>query len=199
VDLLLQHGAEHLGQATDTASVLAMFALGLPGFCVFFLAIRAFQAMQDTRAAFMLYLVENGTNIAIAFLLFRDLGAKGLALSYSVAYSVAAVVALLVLRKRLGAIGGQAVLRSLLRSGSLSIAMALVVAFISALIGTGYGLAGWIKLFVAVGAGLIVYVGGAGAAASFSPWQNARRQRLGPTTWKGGRNAGNQGRHGQRQ
>ena len=195
VALLLQHGAEHFGQATETASVLAMFALGLPGFCIFFLAIRAFQAMQDTRSAFFLYLLENGTNIVVAFLLYRSLGAKGLALSYSVAYTLAAIVAVLVLRKHLGGIGGHAMVRSLMRSGALSIVMAVVVAFVAALIGTGSGLAGWLKLFVALGAGIVVYIGAAGAAASFSPWQNSRREKLGPSTAKGGGNGRHQDRH----
>ena len=34
-----------------------------PGFCTFLYMVRVFQAMQDTRTAFRLYLVENGINI----------------------------------------------------------------------------------------------------------------------------------------
>ena len=94
VTLLLQHGNEGAGAAHLTASVLALFALGLPGFCVFFLATRTFQAMQDTRSAFVLYVLENGLNILVAVLLYRPLGVRGLALSYSVAYTIAALAAL---------------------------------------------------------------------------------------------------------
>ena len=46
-----------------------MLALGLPGFCVFLYTVRAFQAMQDLRTAFWLYVVENGVNVALAIVL----------------------------------------------------------------------------------------------------------------------------------
>ena len=121
VSLLLQHHAETAGQSRLTASVLVMFALGLPGFCVFLLVIRTFQAMQDTRTAFVLYVLENGTNLLVAGLLYHPFGVRGLALSYSIAYTLAAVVALLVLRERLGTIGGgRSCGRPCGRSGSAS-------------------------------------------------------------------------------
>ncbi len=117
VPLVIGHGAERAAQASTTAATLAMFALGLPGFCIFLLAIRAFQAMQDTRTAFVLYVLENGTNILAALLLYRTpLGVRGLALAYSIAYTLAALVALAVLRERLGTIGGRSTLP---RRGSL--------------------------------------------------------------------------------
>ena len=92
IDLLLRHHAETGAAAATTAEVLVMFALGLPAFCVFLLTTRAFQAMQDTRTAFVLYVLENGTNILVAILLYHPLGVRGLALSYSVAYTVGALV-----------------------------------------------------------------------------------------------------------
>ena len=63
IDLVLAHGAETTAEADSTATALAMFALGLPGFCTFLYMVRVLQAMQDTRTAFRLYLVENGINI----------------------------------------------------------------------------------------------------------------------------------------
>jgi putative peptidoglycan lipid II flippase len=177
--LLLQHGAETHAAVELTARVLALFALGLPGFSVFFLATRAFQAMQDTRTAFVCYALENGTNILMAFVLYHPLGVRGLALAYSGAYTLAALVAVAVLRERLGRIGGRALLSSSLRSVALSIVMAAVVALVSALLGSGTGLAGWAKLLAAVAAGVVVYVGGAGAAGSLAAWQNARRPQSG--------------------
>lgn len=175
--LLLQHGAETHAEAELTAQVLALFALGLPGFSVFFLAIRAFQAMKDTRTAFVCYALENGANVLLAFVLYHRLGVRGLALSYSAAYTLAAFVALAVLRERMGRIGGRSLLGAALRSLLLSIAMAVVIAFVSALLGNGTGLAGWAKLLVTVTAGGGVYLGGAGAAGSVAAWQNARRRR----------------------
>lgn len=176
VTLLLQHGNEGAAAARLTASVLALFALGLPGFCMFFLATRAFQAMQDTRSAFVLYVLENGLNILVAVLLYRPLGVRGLALSYSIAYTVAAVAALSVLRERLGTIGGRALLASSARSVVLSLVMAFAVALVAAATGTGYGISGWIRLIVAVAAGAAVYLGSAGVAATVHDWQTSRRE-----------------------
>ena len=85
-----------------TGAALAMFALGLPGFCTFLYVVRVLQAMQRTQVAFWLYLLENGINIVLAVALVHPLGVRGLALSLSVAYSVAAVVGLVVLRGWLG-------------------------------------------------------------------------------------------------
>jgi putative peptidoglycan lipid II flippase len=195
--LLLQHGAEHHHDAELTASVLAMFALGLPGFCVFFLTTRAFQAMQDTRTAFVCYALENGTNVLLAFVLDTPLGVRGLALSYSIAYSVAAIVAIAVLRERIGRIGGRALLLGVGRAALLSVIMAFAVALVSALVGTSTGILGWAKLGLEVLAGGLVYLGGAGAAGSFSAWQTSRQ-----TSQRGRshtRRAGARGSHRHRQ
>jgi putative peptidoglycan lipid II flippase len=175
ITLVLQHGNFGPGAVDQTAATLALFALGLPGFCVFFLAIRTFQAMRDTRTAFYCYLLENGTNIALAFVFYRPLGIKGLALSYSIAYTLAAIAAVVVLHRRLGTIGGRAILSSSLRSVVLSVVMAVTIAFVAAVIGSGTGLFGWVRLLVTVAAGGIAYLGGAGIAASRRGWQTSRR------------------------
>jgi putative peptidoglycan lipid II flippase len=180
ISLVIDHGAEvaHGGApARTTAATLAMFALGLPAFCVYLLAVRAFQAMQDTRTAFVLYVLENATNILVALILYRtSLGVRGLALSYSIAYSVAALAALAVLHERLGTIGGVPLLRAAARSIALSLVMALAVALVAASTGGGRGVAGWIHLLLAVATGVLVYLGGAGCAASLRAWQTSRRR-----------------------
>ena len=56
--------------------------------------MRVLQSMQRTKFAFYLYLVENGLNIVLAFVLVHPLGVRGLALSLSIAYTVLAVLAL---------------------------------------------------------------------------------------------------------
>jgi putative peptidoglycan lipid II flippase len=176
VSLVLRHHAETSSEAHTTAAVLVMFSLGLPGFCLFFAAIRAFQAMQDTRTAFVLYILENGTNILAAILLYHPLGVRGLALSYSIAYTIGAFAALAVLRERLGTIGGSSLTTAALRSVGLSLLMAFVVALVATLIGTGSGLGGFMRLVLIVLAGAAVYLGGAAAAASARSWQTLRRR-----------------------
>ncbi|MCU1490937.1 MAG: integral rane protein MviN [Acidimicrobiaceae bacterium] len=179
VTLLLQHRAETASSAQLTASVLVMFALGLPGFCVFLLVTRALQAMQDARTAFVLYVFQNGTNLLLAALLYRPLAIRGLALSYSASYTLAALVALAVLRERVGTIGGRALLTATVRSTLLSLLMAFVVALVSAVVGSGTGIAGWAALLASVLAGVAVYLGGAGVAATVTGWQTSRRRRAG--------------------
>lgn len=182
VTLLLQHGNESASAAHLTAAVLVLFALGLPGFCAYFLATRTFQAMHDTRTVFWLYLIENGINIVLAFALYHRLGIQGLALSYSIAYFVAAILALVLLWDRLGSIGGRPLLMSSLRALVLSLVMAVVIAFVVTLTGTSGGIIGWIKLGFAVLVGGLTYLGGAGLAGTLRPPRAQRR--VPPPRWR---------------
>lgn len=174
--LVLQHGNLGASGAQLTGAVLILFALGLPGFCVFFLATRTFQAMRDSRTTFALYLFENALNIAIAIALYHRLGAQGLALSYSIAYTLSALGAVYLLRERLGTIGGRSVVRSSVRALVLSLLMAVVVALVVAVIGTGTGISGWLRLVVAITAGIGTYVFGAGVAGVLGTRRSRQRQ-----------------------
>ena len=60
VALLLGNGHSTPAETATTGAALAMFALGLPGFCTYLYLVRVLQSMQRTRVAFYLYLVENG-------------------------------------------------------------------------------------------------------------------------------------------
>jgi putative peptidoglycan lipid II flippase len=168
VTLILQHGEFTASDAHRTAAVLVLFSLGLPGYCVYFLAIRTFQAMRDTRTAFWCYAIENGINIALAVVFYHRLGIQGLALSYSIAYTIAAVIALVVIRHRLGTMGGRVIAASSLRSLAMAIVMAIVLALVVTLTGTSDGALGWGKLILATAAGGIAYFGGAGLAATLT-------------------------------
>ena len=66
VALLLGHGHSTAAGTAPTGEALAMFALGLPGFCTYLYVIRVLQSMQRTKVAFYLYLIENTINIALA-------------------------------------------------------------------------------------------------------------------------------------
>lgn len=101
VRTLLLHGRFDEGDARVTSATLACFALGLPGFSAFLFLTRVWQSMQDTRTAFLLYVVENGANIALAVALFPRFGVPGLAAAYGGAYTVGSLVTLVVLGRRL--------------------------------------------------------------------------------------------------
>jgi putative peptidoglycan lipid II flippase len=128
VAVLLGYHASSPASTTPTAQALAMLSLGLPGFCIFLYTVRGFQAMQDLRTAFWLYVVENGVNVALAIVLVGPIGVRGVALSISAAYTIAGVVGLLVLRARLGGLDWAIVARPLGRVALATVALVAAAA-----------------------------------------------------------------------
>ena len=159
VDIVLHHGAETSADANTMGSTLAMFSLGLPGFCTFLFMTRVLQSMQDTRTAFLIYLVENGINIVLGLVLVGPLGVRGLALSLSIAYTVAAVLALGIIRQRVGGLGGDDLTRPLKRvlGATLVMAVATVAALNVSSASSGAGLLARVVLAMVVGA--VAYAG----------------------------------------
>ena len=139
-----------------------MFALGLPGFCTFLYMVRVLQAMQDTRTAFRLYLVENGINIVFGVALVGPLGVRGLALSLSIAYTVAAVMALGVIRRRVGGSAATDLTTPVKRvvAATAVMAVATVLALNVSGATSGFGLLARVVLAVVVG--VVAYVGHGG-------------------------------------
>ncbi len=136
VAFLLGNGHSTPAQTATTGAALAMFALGLPGFCTYLYFVRVLQSMQRTKVAFFLYLVENGLNIVLALALVHPLGVRGLALSLSIAYTVAAVCALAVFRNWFGRLADRETWAPLGRVAIACIPMAVVVLVISNLSGS---------------------------------------------------------------
>jgi putative peptidoglycan lipid II flippase len=99
VVLVLAHGHLALVSAGLTGSMLAIFALGLPGFSAYLLIMRAFQAKQDTRSMFFLYVVENAVTVVAAFGLYPVMGARGLVVAWIGAYTLSLPLAWARLRK----------------------------------------------------------------------------------------------------
>lgn len=93
------HGHESLAKAGLTGSLLAIFALGMPGFSAYLLIMRAFQSKQDTRSMFWLYLGENALTVVGALALYPWLGVRGLAASWIGAYTLVLPVAWAKLRR----------------------------------------------------------------------------------------------------
>jgi putative peptidoglycan lipid II flippase len=159
IDLVLDHGGETSAQADATATALAVFALGLPGFCTFLYMVRVLQAMQDTRTAFRIYLVENGINIALGIALVGTLGVRGLALSVSVAYTVAAVIAVSVVAKKDDGLGGQELTTPITRVLVATAVMAVATVLALNVSGANSGLALLGRVTLAVLAGALAFVG----------------------------------------
>lgn len=171
--LLLAHGAasarlENSAVAT-TGATLAMFALGLPGFCAFQYVVRILQSMQRTRVAFWLYLVENGINVVLGIALVHPMGVRGLALSLSIAYSVAALIGLQLLRNWLGDLGDHHTWAPLRRVAAATVAMAAVVLVVVNVSGAMHGwalLGRVVASILAGGATFLVVVVALGALAA---------------------------------
>ena len=131
VALLLGIGHSTPAQTATTGAALAMFALGLPGFSAYLYLVRVLQSMQRTKVAFFLYLVENALNVALALVLVRPLGVRGLALSLSIAYTVSAVLALAVFRQWFGRLATAESWSPLRRVALACLPMAVVVLVVS--------------------------------------------------------------------
>jgi putative peptidoglycan lipid II flippase len=185
VALLLGHGHSTPAQTADTGAALAMFALGLPGFCTYLYVVRVLQSMQRTRVAFFLYLVENAINVVLAVVLVHSLGVRGLALSLSVAYTVGALIGLALLYRWFGRLGTAATWSPLRRVGASTVAMGVVVLVVSNLSGATHEPALVIRVVGSVAAGLIAY---AGVAVGLGRRRDALRRSRRPFT-PGGRAA----------
>jgi putative peptidoglycan lipid II flippase len=165
-DLIFAHGATSTAGAGTIGSTLAMFSLGLPGFCVFLYMTRVLQSMQDTRTAFYLYLVENVINVAVGLALVGPLGVRGLALSLSIAYSVTAVLAVSVIRGRLGGFGGDQVSQPLKRVVISSAVMAVVTVLAVNVSSAETGFGVFFRVALAVVVGVLAYAGTAALLAA---------------------------------
>jgi putative peptidoglycan lipid II flippase len=162
IDLGVLYGHVSPSGAAAIGSSLAWFAAGLPGFSAFALLMRAFQAMQDTRSMFALYVVENALTVVGTVALYPSMGVRGLALAWVAPYSLVAVVAAVRLGRRTGSLGGSLTVRALARIAVATAAMVAVLLALRPLLPGGHshlGLA--LRLVVDVVAATAVYVGAA--------------------------------------
>jgi putative peptidoglycan lipid II flippase len=158
VRMLLEHGAMSAGDARTVADVLAVMAVGLPAFSAYLLLMRAFQAMQDTRTVFLLYLGENAANVGLALALYPAYGVQGLAAAFAAAYVAGTVMALAAMRGRTAGIDGRAIARTGARVAAASAVMAAAAGAASLLVGGDSGARLVARVGVGVVAGVTVYV-----------------------------------------
>jgi putative peptidoglycan lipid II flippase len=161
VATLLEYGALGGRSGRLVADCLALFAIGLPGYSAFYFLNRAYQAIQDTRSLFFLYVVENGINIVLAVALYPSLGVQGLALAYAIAYLGGALCSLVHLRGRTGAVDVGAIASTAARVLVAAAAMGAAIAVVAQLVGSERGSGAVLRVAVAVPTGVSVYLAAA--------------------------------------
>jgi putative peptidoglycan lipid II flippase len=122
--LPLAHVVFGFGQGAKDASfvggALMALAIGLVPFTVQYICLRAFYALEDTKTTFFLQCLIAGANVAlgVAAVLLLDnpaLVATGLAFAYSAAYLIGLPISFSRLRRKLGDLNGEELIRHCVR------------------------------------------------------------------------------------
>lgn len=127
VRLVFERGAFDAAATEATAWALLFFCVGVAVFSLRELINRAFFAVQDTTVPMIVGAVSVVINIVFNLLLVRSLKQGGLALATSLAGVFGVAVLLWKLRRRVGGIGGKAILSSLWRVALASAVMGVAV------------------------------------------------------------------------
>lgn len=105
--LLFGYGAATPEQAGIMGAIVSVFMIGLLPFTLFYVMLRGYYALEDTKTPFWITVGFNVVLLAIAVPLFNASRAGGfqvgsLALSYGIAYWIAFTVSWIILGRRLG-------------------------------------------------------------------------------------------------
>ena len=136
-------GANRGAPATYTGLVVSVFALAMLPFGIFYILLRGWYAVEDTRTPFYLTVVYNLIAMPLTFLLFSvapsELAVCALALAYGLAYWITISIAWVWLSRRLGGLETGLTVRTLVRMS------------IAAIVAAALGLAAVVLWAVAVG------------------------------------------------
>jgi putative peptidoglycan lipid II flippase len=160
VSVLLEHGALQQASAGRVAGTLTLMALGLPVFSCWLFLTSAYQAMQNTRSLFFLYLVENGVNVVAAFVLYPILQVQGLGLAFALAYAAGTVAAIVDLRRRIRGVDGRNLAPALARIIAAAAFMGVGVVVVRELVGGDAGLGAALRSGAATVGGVTFYLVG---------------------------------------
>lgn len=165
VRMLLQHGF-FTEQSTDLiARVLRIWAPGILFFSLFYLVLRGFYALGDTRTPMFINFGAFGVNVLVnltLFSMFDDpvMKVAGLAVGHSASYLFAFIVGIVLLRRRVGGGVSAGLASTMLRVIPASGLTGLAAWFTASLFGaTDEGLVVQIvRVTVATAVGLLIYV-----------------------------------------
>jgi putative peptidoglycan lipid II flippase len=88
--LLFARGAATIAEARSTGFLLSIFVIGLVPFSLFYLLLRGFYAMEDTKTPFFINIILNVINLFVAIYFFNNLSEEfkvaGLVIGYVSSY-----------------------------------------------------------------------------------------------------------------
>lgn len=117
--LLFRYGTLSLESARLLGLTLSGFAVGLPAFSAYYVLMRAFYALEDTRTPTFNAMVLNGVNVVLAVLAVAwvptEYAIPALGLAYALAYWVGLASLAQQLRRRLDGLDGYLVVRTHVR------------------------------------------------------------------------------------
>ncbi|KMY65843.1 hypothetical protein AAU61_19535 [Desulfocarbo indianensis] len=159
--LLFARGQFGAAEAVATAGALWGYAAGLWAFAALRSVLPAFYALKDTRTPVKVGLITLAINLAASLALMGPLQHVGLALATSISGAANLGILLWLLRRRLGPLGGRALVKSMAKAGLASLIMAAAVA--AAAYGPDWGEAGGLLKRVArplagVAVGAVVFL-----------------------------------------
>jgi putative peptidoglycan lipid II flippase len=164
-ELLFGFGNAPAESARFIGTILAAFVLGMPAFTVFYVLLRGFYAVEDTRTPALINLGMTAINVAAAvglYVVATDvLKVPALALGFSLSYLLATPVMWTVLRRRLGGLPTAWVVRTttrvLLAALISGVVMLLVTLGLEQILSQGR-VASLVEVVLAGGLGAAVYL-----------------------------------------
>jgi putative peptidoglycan lipid II flippase len=160
VAVLYERGQFGPADTLATAAALMFYAPGLIGYSAVKIASPTFYSLRDSRTPVMVSLLSVAVNLCLNLALIRVLGYGGLALGTALAAIFNAGTLLWLLRRRLGGLETRALALAGLKIGIASVLMAVaarvVWEWLPVVLPGGGELLRLIRLFVSIGAGLIV-------------------------------------------
>jgi len=118
IRLLFQHGPYFDATATaETAIPLLFYLMGMASFAAVKTTVSAFYAIKETRVPVVCASISMLANVAMNFMLVRPLQLGGLALATTLSFTLNLLLLMIMLRRRLGPLGMQQLVRAVSRIG----------------------------------------------------------------------------------
>ena len=162
--VLYGSGASNRDSGHLIGLTLSIFALALPAYSLYYALLRVFYAHEDTRTPFLLTVVLNVVDVALAISLFHaaplDQKVPALAVAYVVAYWLTLTVTWMLARRRTGGLATASLSRHFLVMVALSAPAGVVAWWVGRTLADP-NLTSWVRavpLVTAVAAGLMVVV-----------------------------------------